>query len=148
MAALAGKGGDAAFGKAMELVEANFAVLENETAKVVDGRAFPLTLGPASKSVDKISTLVEEMHSEKGKLRDALLEVAKVHGAVLFRGFDAPGAEQFGEFVRGMKLENMPYVGGAAVRRNIVGDYVFTANESPPSGECSLVVVVTFVATG
>merc|ERR1719183_577274 len=32
-----------------------------------------------------------------------------------------------------LELQNMPYVGGAAVRRNVVADRVFTSNESPPS---------------
>jgi len=104
-------------------VENGFVVVENTAAKVVDGKVFPLTLGPK----DDSSTGVVS------KFKDVILEKAREHGAVLLRGFDIKNAEDFGDVVLNLELENMPYVGGAAVRRNIVGDYVFTANESPPS---------------
>jgi hypothetical protein len=64
--------------------------------------------------------------------RDAILGLARDHGGILFRGFDVPTPEAFATFVETLRIENMPYVGGAAVRTPIVGDRVFTANESPP----------------
>jgi len=97
--------------------------IQNEHAKMVDDLVFPLTLGPKH---DNGALAISES-------KDWILEKARVHGAVLLRGFELTTAEDFGEVVLGLKLENMPYVGGAAVRRNIVGDFVFTANESPPS---------------
>lgn len=102
--------------------------LENPDAKVVNGRPFPLTLGPASdhKSADSLSRWVESN-------RDEVVKVCMEYGAIMFRGFAAPDATAFAKVVKSLHLENMPYVGGAAVRRDVVGDFIFTANESPPS---------------
>ncbi|CAM8929062.1 unnamed protein product [Rhodiola kirilowii] len=52
-------------------------------------------------------------------------------GAVLFRGFPLSTASDFNSFVEAFDIDEMPYVGGAAPRTNVVGR-VFTANESPP----------------
>jgi hypothetical protein len=59
--------------------------------------------------------------------RDFLLALARDDGAVLFRGFDVANAHAFAASLHSFHLHNMPYVGGAAVRRNVVGDVVFTA---------------------
>ncbi|CAK9009559.1 Probable NAD(P)H-dependent D-xylose reductase xyl1 (XR) [Durusdinium trenchii] len=104
-----------------------FAAVKNAAAKSVDGKVFPLTLGPLSSEPKDCSPRVVEANKE------LLLDLVREYGAVLLRGFSLNKAEDFGEVVQNLGLENMPYVGGAAVRRNIVGDYVFTANESPPS---------------
>nr|WOJ38331.1 xylose reductase [Schizochytrium sp.] len=104
-----------------------FVEVTNDAAKMEDGKVFPLTLGPASEASK--SKPAETIAAQ----RDLVRELARQHGAVLLRGFAIEKPEDFGEVVQSLDLENMPYVGGAAVRRNIVGDYVFTANESPPS---------------
>eukprot|EP00516_Mucochytrium_quahogii_P007338 CAMPEP_0203764340 /NCGR_PEP_ID=MMETSP0098-20131031/17623_1 /ASSEMBLY_ACC=CAM_ASM_000208 /TAXON_ID=96639 /ORGANISM=" , Strain NY0313808BC1" /LENGTH=666 /DNA_ID=CAMNT_0050660167 /DNA_START=138 /DNA_END=2135 /DNA_ORIENTATION=- len=104
-------------------IEQHFNVLENSHAKTVAGKAFPLTLGPKDVKTSEVVKMSNEV----------LLEKAKEHGAVLLRGFDIQKPEDFADVVTNLGLENMPYVGGAAVRRNIVGEIVFTANESPPS---------------
>ncbi|KAK7261768.1 hypothetical protein RIF29_28087 [Crotalaria pallida] len=52
-------------------------------------------------------------------------------GAVLFRGFPVSTASDFDAVVEAFGYEELPYVGGAAPRSNVVGR-VFTANESPP----------------
>lgn len=52
-------------------------------------------------------------------------------GAILFRGFDVNTAKDFNDVVEAFGFEELPYVGGAAPRTNVVGR-VFTANESPP----------------
>lgn len=101
----------------------DYAEVSNAAAKIVNGKVFPLTLGPSS---DASAGSVKVN-------KDMILRMAREHGAVLLRGFALKCPEDFGELVLNLGLENMPYVGGAAVRRNIVGDYVFTANESPPS---------------
>lgn len=57
------------------------------------------------------------------------------HGAVIFRGFGAASdtPEKFAAFTEaGLQLPNFPYELGNAVRTPVVGDRVFTANESPP----------------
>lgn len=43
---------------------------------------------------------------------------------------DSP--DRFNQFVEAFGFENFPYVGGAAVRRQLA-PRVFTTNESPPS---------------
>ncbi|KAM7471780.1 hypothetical protein LguiA_009963 [Lonicera macranthoides] len=51
-------------------------------------------------------------------------------GAILFRGFPLTSASHFNDFVEAFGFDELPYVGGAASRTNVVGR-VFTANESP-----------------
>lgn len=97
----------------------NSRVLELPEQREVRGRAFPLVLGP-------------DGSFDPAVCRDAILGLARDHGGILFRGFDVPSPEAFATFVETLRIENMPYVGGAAVRTPIVGDRVFTANESPP----------------
>jgi len=64
--------------------------------------------------------------------REALVERAERHGAVLFRGFPVTSAEDFDAFVRALGLENFPYRESLsnAVRTNLT-PRVFTANEAP-----------------
>jgi hypothetical protein len=50
---------------------------------------------------------------------------------VLLRGFPARAAADFDRAVDAFGYAELPYVGGAAPRSNVVGR-VFTANESPP----------------
>jgi len=55
-------------------------------------------------------------------------------GAIMFRGFPLHTAEDFAAFTQALGYPNFTYEGsgGNAVRRNVIGDRVFTANESPP----------------
>ena len=55
-------------------------------------------------------------------------------GALIFRGFPFDTAEDFAAFTDALGYPNFAYqgAGGNAVRKNVVGDRVFTANESPP----------------
>jgi hypothetical protein len=57
------------------------------------------------------------------------LELRK-QGAILFRGFPINSAEDFQDFVDALGIENLPYVGGAAVRHQIYKG-IHTTNESP-----------------
>ncbi|PKA64484.1 Clavaminate synthase-like protein [Apostasia shenzhenica] len=52
-------------------------------------------------------------------------------GALLLRGYPVRSAADFNAAVEAFGYEELPYVGGAAPRTNVVGR-VFTANESPP----------------
>jgi len=97
---------------------------------IVDGRAFPLTLGPAGDS--NAASLLEFVRNHK----ESLLQQALLHGAVLLRGWDLKSAEDFAQIGEALALEKFPYVGGAAPRTNVVRDVVFTTNESPP--ECPI----------
>mmetsp|Transcript_36827 Transcript_36827/g.95372 ORF Transcript_36827/g.95372 Transcript_36827/m.95372 type:complete len:675 (-) Transcript_36827:23-2047(-) len=105
-----------------------FTPISIDEQKTFNGRVFPLVYGPntSDASVANLRTWVHEHRPE-------LIKQAEVHGAVLFRGFDVVNPVEFADFIDAIGAKPMPYVGGAAVRRNIVGDTVFTANESPPS---------------
>jgi alpha-ketoglutarate-dependent taurine dioxygenase len=96
----------------------------------VEGRVFPLTLTPAEGDRPaSTERLVAWIQANNGRL----LERAMEHGAVLLRGFAVETADDFARVVEALDLENMPYIGGAAVRTRVSGDRVLTANEAPPS---------------
>jgi hypothetical protein len=98
--------------------------------RAVEGVAFPAVLvpsggPPAQESLDEFLAAVR---SERASRVEPLLRDA---GAVLLRGFAARTAADFDRAVDAFGYEELPYVGGAAPRSNVVGR-VFTANESPP----------------
>jgi len=105
--------------------------------------AFPFVYGVAqsqSSSVDEADSLqsqsssIEEavkwVQANKKTLENKLLH----HGAILFRGFPTNDATAFNTFVEAFGFENLPYIGGAAPRKQVVGN-VFTANEAPPEAD-------------
>lgn len=99
-------------------------------ARSMQGRVFPLTLAPAEgDGLAGAERLVAWIQANKARL----LERAMEHGAVLLRGFAVETADDFSRVVEALDLENMPYIGGAAVRTRVSGDRVLTANEAPPS---------------
>ncbi|QGJ69943.1 Taurine dioxygenase, alpha-ketoglutarate-dependent [Planctomycetales bacterium 10988] len=65
--------------------------------------------------------------------RDALLEEATKHGAVLLRDFPFPTVEDFDAYIQALSLPNFPYKKSLsnAVRVNRT-ERVFSANEAPP----------------
>jgi alpha-ketoglutarate-dependent taurine dioxygenase len=71
----------------------------------------------------------------------AILKAASNYGAVMFRGFDRVSPEDFASILHKSGLKEVPYIGGAAVRKLVVGSekspikrvQVVTTNESPPS---------------
>lgn len=104
------------------------AAVSMQTTTEVDGRPFPLVINADHSSVD--GTDLSAYLKSNGK---AVLQLALTHGAVLFRGFGLKTPEAFAGAFQTLPLEKFPYVGGAAPRTNVVGDVVFTTNESPPS---------------
>lgn len=97
-------------------------------AREFDGCVFPLTLGP--KDLCTVEQLCAYLKANRERTAAQLL----LHGAILFRGFPVETPEHFAAVVQeGLGMENLPYMGGAAVRTNVVRDVVFTSNESPPS---------------
>jgi hypothetical protein len=75
---------------------------------------------------------VDEFLAAVRSEREARLEpLLRDAGALLLRGFPARTAADFDRAVDAFGYEELPYVGGAAPRTNVVGR-VFTANESPP----------------
>lgn len=103
--------------------------VDNPDAREFDGNVLPLTYGPA----DSSKRSAEELKHWIRTNRSRLVQQTNKHGAILFRGFDVTSAHQFADCLSGFGLQNMPYIGGAAVRTNVVDDLVFTANESPAS---------------
>ncbi|KAJ0008460.1 hypothetical protein Pint_29607 [Pistacia integerrima] len=90
--------------------------------------SFPSVLSPNPTTVPFSLSLFTEAITTQKQFLDSVLHEA---GAVLFRGFDVKTAKDFNDVVEAFGYDELPYVGGAAPRTNVVGR-VFTANESPP----------------
>lgn len=99
--------------------------------KVFNGIEFPLVLGPNKKAASSTpqDALKEWVQASTPEVVDALL---LKHGAILFKDFYIDTPDRFNAMVEEFGFENFPYVGGAAVRRQLA-PRVFTTNESPPS---------------
>ncbi|XP_050285977.1 clavaminate synthase-like protein At3g21360 isoform X2 [Quercus robur] len=98
--------------------------------KLFNGIQFPSVLSPNPKShtpPSSLSLFTQAIKTEKTFL-DSVLHKS---GAVLFRGFPVNTASDFNDVVEAFGFEELPYVGGAAPRSNVVGR-VFTTNDSPP----------------
>jgi len=91
--------------------------------------SFPFVFGV----VDNTATIQEAI--DWVKYNRSLIESTLLkHGAILFRGFPTKDATAFSDFAEAFGYENLPYIGGAAPRKHVVGN-VFTSNESPPESE-------------
>ncbi|KAJ0075548.1 hypothetical protein Patl1_33975 [Pistacia atlantica] len=90
--------------------------------------SFPSVLSPNPTTVPFSLSLFTKAITTQKQFLDSVLHEA---GAVLFRGFDVKTAKDFNDVVEAFGYDELPYVGGAAPRTNVVGR-VFTANESPP----------------
>ncbi|KAL6006073.1 hypothetical protein ACLOJK_040118 [Asimina triloba] len=88
---------------------------------------FPTVLSPAASLIPTLQSFTDYIEEQKPWLEQLLFST----GAVLFRGFPVRTASDFNAVVEAFGFEELPYVGGAAPRTNVVGR-VFTANESPP----------------
>eukprot|EP00899_Mesostigma_viride_P009972 jgi/Mesvir1/18977/Mv18942-RA.1 len=95
-----------------------------------DGQPFPLVLSPdgSQESPPALDATLLWVKNHIQFVEDSLLQ----HGAILFRGWVPNDPEAFDHFVTALGWERLPYVGGAAVRKKVVGDRVVTTNESPP----------------
>mgnify|MGYP000429769123 FL=1 len=134
---------------ALVAVPSQFTIGQIPEQKTVNGRSFPLVINPNSnfannnqspnspspnKSPDKsnpnpsIEAVVHALAENRDWVETKLAE----HGALLLRGFSAiEKASDFNAVVEACNWPELPYVGGAAPRTNVVGR-VFTSNESPP----------------
>ncbi|OIT05263.1 PREDICTED: clavaminate synthase-like protein At3g21360 [Nicotiana attenuata] len=93
--------------------------------KHYNGVPFPAVLSPNPNStISQLSQIIKEQ-------KPWLSSLLNQSGAILFRGFSVNSASDFNDVVEAFGYEELPYVGGAAPRTNVVGR-VFTANESPP----------------
>lgn len=70
-----------------------------------------------------------------------IVRAASEYGAVMFQGFEITNGEEFASILYKSGLKEVQYIGGAAVRKLIVGSenrklenvQIVTTNESPPS---------------
>ena len=99
-------------------------------------KPFPLVLEPADGSDNGFVCLQEFMQRN----HEHLLKAASEYGAVLFSGFQIVSGNEWASIIYKTSLKEMNYVGGAAVRKLIIGNeermndhQVLTTNESPPS---------------
>lgn len=95
----------------------------------VEGKAFPLTM--TAETVE--GAAAADLCTWIGAHLDEVFQRVQDHGAILFRGFAVNTPDDFSDVVDALQVENMPYIGGAAVRNKVAGDKVLTANEAPPS---------------
>ena len=91
--------------------------------KSFDGLVFPLTLSPAETKA--FGTVEDAVRSLKANM-DGILDKLVKHGAILFRGFSIACPSDFNQVALAFGWNDLPYIGGAAVRTNVVG-VVFTA---------------------
>lgn len=101
-------------------------------AREYNGIVFPLVLSPPA-HLSELSTDTAAAHAYLKQHRAAIHSLLQKHSVLLFRNFAQETPQHFAKLVEDcLDLPNFPYVGGNAVRTAIVGDRVFTANESPP----------------
>lgn len=96
-------------------------VISIEEEKFFNDLVFPLTLAPTA-SINTAQQTIDYLKTNKSQLLDRLIK----HGAVLFRGFPVNDAKDFNDFAVAFGWDDLPYIGGAAVRTNVYG-VVFTS---------------------
>jgi hypothetical protein len=100
--------------------------------RVFEGVAFPAVLVPSAPVAgDDAGGLDQCLAAVRAERESRLEPLVRAAGALLLRGFPVRTAADFDRTVDAFGYEELPYVGGAAPRTNVVGR-VFTANESPP----------------
>ncbi|MFS7997960.1 putative TauD/TfdA-like domain, taurine dioxygenase TauD-like superfamily [Helianthus anomalus] len=90
-----------------------------------EGVLFPAVLSPNSTALE-LFAFEDAIRTHKPWLESLLLK----SGAILFRGFPVISPYDFNRVVEAFGFPELPYVGGAAPRTQVV-DRVYTANESP-----------------
>ena len=100
-----------------------------------EGKPFPLVLSPVNEKMNFIQ-LQEYMMAHNQEI----LIAAAQYGAVMFSGFEIKTGEEWASILFKTGLKEMEYIGGAAVRKLVVGSdnrmdnvQILTTNESPPS---------------
>lgn len=102
--------------------------LQEPEQKIFGDQPFPYIVSPIESSgLTDMNKVCDWINENKSYIESCLLK----YGAILFRDFPVEDPEMFDKFVKAFKYEPLPYVGGAAPRKLIVGD-VFTSNEAPP----------------
>ena len=121
---------------AQQLVTGVVRIGSDEAQREQCGKPFPLVLSPVEGETVTFVTLQEYFIANHEKIRKAASE----YGAVMFSGFEVKSGEEWASVMYKSGIKQMEYVGGAAVRKLVVGNehrmndmQVLTTNESPPS---------------
>lgn len=106
----------------------NFNTIAIAEQKVFNEHVFPLVLTyDCNKDMPSLDTLTNHFKTD----RSSILHLLQQYKAILFRGYNCiKDGYDFDKVVTALNLNEMPYIGGAAVRTQITSK-VFTANESP-----------------
>ncbi|MGC4093530.1 MAG: TauD/TfdA family dioxygenase [Polyangiaceae bacterium] len=91
-----------------------------------------LTL-PRLVTADPGEDIIALARNERARLRD----LAREHGALLFRGFDVREPEHFSAFCSGLSDELLDYTERSTPRRHVEGK-VYTSTEYPPDAHIPL----------
>jgi alpha-ketoglutarate-dependent taurine dioxygenase len=94
-----------------------------ETRPLSSGQSFPIVFEPAVADVDLASWISGH--------RDLLRQHLEREGAILFRGFDVPGVEQFREVASTLAPDLLAY-DDPSTPRTEMKDKVYTSTEYPP----------------
>lgn len=99
-------------------------------------KPFPLVLSPPAGTTVTFIELQEYFKTHNELIRKAASE----YGAVMFSGYDIRSGNEWASVMYKSGIKEMEYIGGAAVRKLIIGNEermenprVLTTNESPPS---------------
>lgn len=95
--------------------------------KLFEGIEVPSAVSPSPSVSFTLSLFTKTIETQKPYIQSLLHK----SGAILLRGFPIKTASDFNDVVEAFGFDELPYVGGAAPRNNVVGR-VYTANESPP----------------
>ena len=87
------------------------------------GVLFPSVLAPSAGIRPSLPLLTRAIKTQKPYLESLIHEA----GALLLRSFPVSSASDFNDVVEAFGYEELPYVGGAAPRTNVVGR-VFTTS--------------------
>ena len=80
------------------------------------GKPFPLVLEPKSEKLNFI-----QLQEYFLKNHEKIIKCASEYGTVMFKGFEILTGEEWASVIYSSGLKEMNYVGGAAVRKLIVG---------------------------
>jgi hypothetical protein len=101
------------------------------------GKPFPLVLTPIN-AEEKLNFI--QLQEYFLKYHCNIVKAASEYGAVMFKGFEIVSGEEWASVLYASGIREMNYVGGAAVRKLIVGTegrlenpQILTTNESPPN---------------
>ena len=85
---------------------------------MVLGRPFPLVLVPKEGEYSLNFIQLQEYFL---KNHTNIIKAASLYGALMFKGFELKSGEEWASVLYASGLKEMNYVGGAAVRKLIVG---------------------------